>query len=71
MLLTFGLGIYTFLAGIAVGVTTPQDVLDPIPYIFAVILGLGLGVGLVEMFLIVRILDIVSRNKYLPKQTEM
>ncbi|MHA2053879.1 MAG: hypothetical protein ACXAB2_07245 [Candidatus Hodarchaeales archaeon] len=71
LLLTLGLGIYTFIAGIAVGVTSDQNVLESIPYIFTVILVLGLGVGLIEMFLIVRILDIVSRKKYVPKQTEM
>ena len=71
LLLTLGLGIYTFVAGIAVGVTTDQSLIDTIPYIFTVILVLGLGVGLIEMFLIVRILDIVSRKKYVPKQSEM
>ncbi|MHA2157090.1 MAG: hypothetical protein ACXABU_17240, partial [Candidatus Hodarchaeales archaeon] len=66
LLLTLGLGIYTFIAGIVVGVSNPQDLISPIGYIFVVILVLGIGVGIIEMFLIVRILDIVSRKKYVP-----
>ncbi len=66
LLLTLGLGIYTFIAGIVVGVSNPQDLINPIGYIFVVILVLGIGVGIIEMFLIVRILDIVSRKKYAP-----
>ncbi|PWI46912.1 hypothetical protein CEE45_14335 [Candidatus Heimdallarchaeota archaeon B3_Heim] len=66
LLLTLGLGIYTFIAGIVVGVSNPQELINPIGYIFVVILMLGIGVGIIEMFLIVRILDIVSRKKYAP-----
>ncbi len=66
LLLTLGLGVYTFVAGIVVGVTNPQDLINPIGYIFVVILVLGIGVGIFEMFLIVRILDLVSRKKYAP-----
>ena len=68
LLLTLGLGLYTFISGIVVGVSTGPT--DPIFYIFIVILVLGIGVGLVEMYLIVRILDIVSRKKYIPKSVE-
>ena len=69
LLLTLGLGIYTFIAGIVVGVSNPQELINPIGYIFVVILVLGIGVGIIEMFLIVRILDIVSRKKYAPEKS--
>jgi hypothetical protein len=71
LFLTLGLGIYTLVFGLFVGVTYPQPGLtETILYIFSVILGLGIGVGILEMFLIVRILDIVSRKKYLAKKAE-
>ena len=69
LLLTLGLGIYTFVAGIVVGVSNPLDSISPIGYIFVVILMLGIGVGIIEMFLIVRILDLVSRKKYVPSKS--
>ncbi|MHA1443720.1 MAG: hypothetical protein ACTSR4_03100 [Candidatus Hodarchaeales archaeon] len=63
--LTLGLGLYTLVFGLFVGITFPQEGLSQtILYIFSVFLGLGIGVGIIEMFLIVRILDIVSRKKY-------
>ncbi|MCK4848209.1 MAG: hypothetical protein KAT16_04220 [Candidatus Heimdallarchaeota archaeon] len=63
--LTLGLGLYTLVFGLFVGITYPQEGINQtILYIFSVILGLGIGVGIIEMFLIVRILDIVSRKKY-------
>ncbi|MHA2095290.1 MAG: hypothetical protein ACW98F_11730, partial [Candidatus Hodarchaeales archaeon] len=60
---------YTFVAGIVVGVSNPLDSISPIGYIFVVILMLGIGVGIIEMFLIVRILDLVSRKKYVPRKS--
>ena len=65
LLLTLGLGIYTFFSGIVVGASSDQTSFDPILFTFIVILVLGVGVGIIEMFLIVRILDIVSREKYI------
>ncbi len=72
LFLTLGLGVYTLVFGLFVGITFPQPGLtETILYIFSVILGLGIGVGIIEMFLIVRILDIVSRKKYVTtKRTE-
>jgi hypothetical protein len=71
LFLTLGLGIYTLVFGLFVGITYPQEGLNQtILYIFSVILGLGIGVGIIEMFLIVRILDIVSRKKYLSAKVE-
>jgi hypothetical protein len=70
LFLTLGLGIYTLVFGLFVGITYPQEGLNQtILYIFSVILGLGIGVGIIEMFLIVRILDIVSRKKYVTTST--
>ncbi len=70
LFLTLGLGLYTLIFGLFVGITFPQaDTTATILYIFSVILGLGIGVGIIEMFLIVRILDIVSRKKYVTIRT--
>jgi hypothetical protein len=65
LLYSLGLGIWTFLGGLFVlasqefGDTTLQ-----ITFIMIVCIVFGLGVGIIEMFLIVRFLDIVSRGKY-------
>ncbi len=63
---SLGLGIWTFLGGLFVlasqefnGDTTLQ-----ISFIMFVLIVFGLGVGIIEMFIIVRFLDIVSRGKY-------
>ncbi len=70
LFLTLGLGLYTLIFGLFVGITFPQEGLtETILYIFSVILGLGIGVGIIELFLIVRILDIVSRKKYVTTPT--
>jgi hypothetical protein len=70
LLLTLGLGIYTFFSGIVVGASSDQTSFDPILFTFIVILVLGVGVGIIEMFLIVRILDLVSREKYIVTSNE-
>jgi hypothetical protein len=68
ILLTLALGIYTLVFGIFIGITNPlDDAWLMIGYVFTVILGLGIGVGILEMFIIVRILDVVSGKKHIPK----
>ena len=65
--LTYGLGLWTFFGGIFVLVAEAGDQLQGwlgIAFIFTVLVVFGIGVGVVMTFLIVRILDIVSRKKY-------
>lgn len=65
LLLTVGLGLYTFVVGIFVLVTRPMGSTGlQIGFIFIILLVLGLGVGIIEMFVITRFLDTVSRGKY-------
>jgi hypothetical protein len=65
LLLTVGLGIYTFIVGIFILVTRPMGSTGlQIGFIFIILLVLGLGVGIIEMFIITRFLDTVSRGKY-------
>lgn len=65
LLYSLGLGIWTFLGGLFV--LASQDFGDTtlqITFIMIVCIVFGLGVGIIEMFLIVRFLDVVSRGKY-------
>ncbi|MFX0184326.1 MAG: hypothetical protein ACFE95_14680 [Candidatus Hodarchaeota archaeon] len=65
LLLTVGLGLYTFVVGIFILVTRPMGSTGlQIGFIFIILLVLGLGVGIIEMFIITRFLDAVSRGKY-------
>jgi len=62
---SLGLGIWTFLGGLFVLASNPfSDVSFQIGFVLIVLLFFGLGVGIVEIFLIVRFLDAVSRGKY-------
>ncbi|MFW9853796.1 MAG: hypothetical protein ACFFFG_01955 [Candidatus Thorarchaeota archaeon] len=65
LLLTLGLGLYTFVGGIFVIAT--QNIQDHVFFISVILVMLtafGLGIGIVGMFIIVRLLDRVSRGKY-------
>ncbi|MFX0206312.1 MAG: hypothetical protein ACFFDT_10010 [Candidatus Hodarchaeota archaeon] len=65
LLLTVGLGLYTFVVGIFILITRPMESTGlQIGFIFIILLVLGLGVGIIEMFIITRFLDAVSRGKY-------
>ncbi|MFX0171645.1 MAG: hypothetical protein ACFE9L_06975 [Candidatus Hodarchaeota archaeon] len=65
LLLTVGLGLYTFVVGIFILITRPMESTGlQIGFIFIILLVLGLGVGIIEMFIIIRFLDAVSRGKY-------
>ncbi|MFX0206403.1 MAG: hypothetical protein ACFFDT_10500 [Candidatus Hodarchaeota archaeon] len=63
---TFFLGFYTFLAGIFVIATQDPPLTGDTLYfmIFTILFTLGLGVGILELFIIVRFIDIVSRGSY-------
>lgn len=67
LLLTYALGIYTFLSGLVVLATFPDllaDATSAVIFIVIVLFAVGIGVGILEMLLIVRFLDLVSRGKY-------
>lgn len=65
LLYSLGLGIWTFLGGLFVLASNPfSDVSFQIGFVLIVLLFFGLGVGIIEIFLIVRFLDTVSRGKY-------
>jgi hypothetical protein len=67
LLLSYALGVYTFFSGLFVLASQPDfftDVTSAVIFIIIVLLVVGIGVGIIEMFLIVRFLDIVSRGKY-------
>lgn len=66
--MTLGLGVWVFFAGIFVLITEAGDQLQGplgIGFIFTILLMFGIGVGIVGTFFIVRILDLVSRKKYI------
>ncbi|MFX0208601.1 MAG: hypothetical protein ACFFDT_21645, partial [Candidatus Hodarchaeota archaeon] len=64
ILYSFFLGFYTFFAGIFV--IASQGISGDELYflIFTILFTLGIGVGVVEIFLIVRFIDLVSRGNY-------
>ncbi|MFX0013307.1 MAG: hypothetical protein ACFFB2_02430 [Promethearchaeota archaeon] len=64
LLYSFFLGFYTFFAGIFV--IASQGITGDELYflIFIILFTLGIGVGVVELFIIVRFIDIVSRGSY-------
>jgi hypothetical protein len=67
LLLSYALGIYTFLSGLFVLASQPELLSNPtdaIIFIIIVLLAVGVGVGFLEMLIIVRFLDKVSRGKY-------
>ncbi|MFW9995986.1 MAG: hypothetical protein ACFFD4_28355 [Candidatus Odinarchaeota archaeon] len=70
VVVALALGIYTFLGGIFVVATHPVDLsttngkMDLALFFMFVLITFGLGVGIVEMAIITRVLDIVSRGKY-------
>lgn len=65
ILLSLGLGLYTFFGGLFVLASQQFDQTTlQIGFILIVLLVFGLGVGLVEMFLVVRFLDTASRGRY-------
>jgi hypothetical protein len=67
LLLSYALGIYTFLSGLIVLATQPAilaDATSAVIFIIIVLFAVGIGVGIIEMLLIVRFLDMVSRGKY-------
>jgi len=66
--MTLGLGVWVFFAGIFVLITEASNQLQGplgIGFIFTILLMFGIGVGIVGTFFIVRILDLVSRKKYI------
>lgn len=70
LLLTLGLGLYTFIGGIFVLATENiQDRVFLITVILIVLIVFGLGVGIIEMAVIARLLDKVSRGKYTLSQS--
>ena len=64
LLYTFFLGLYTFFSGFLVIVSgrIPSDSLYG--FILVILFTVGIGVGVLEMFVIVRFMDIISRGKY-------
>ena len=67
LLLSYALGIYTFLSGLFVLASQPEllsDATSAVIFIIIVLLAVGVGVGFLEMLIIVRFLDKVSRGKY-------
>ena len=65
ILLSLGLGLYTFFGGLFVLASLQiTETAIQIGFILIVLLVFGLGVGLVETFLIVRFLDAASRGRY-------
>ena len=68
LLITLALGIYTLVFGVFIGLTNPiEDTWLLILYVFTVIFALGIGVGIIGMFIIVKFLDVISRGKHVPK----
>ncbi len=59
-----GLGAWTFLGGLFVLNRIPEDPALQIAFFLIVLLVFGVGVGVLELFIIVRFLDIISRKKY-------
>lgn len=67
LVISYALGIYTFISGLFVLASQPDllsEATDAVIFIIIVLFAVGIGVGIIEMFLIVRFLDIVSRGKY-------
>ncbi|UCE13543.1 MAG: hypothetical protein JSV04_15360 [Candidatus Heimdallarchaeota archaeon] len=67
LVISYALGIYTFISGLFVLASQPEltsETTNAIIFIIIVLFAVGIGVGIIEMFIIVRFLDIVSRGKY-------
>lgn len=66
ILYSFFLGFYTFIAGIFVIATQDPPLTGDTLYfmIFTILVTLGIGVGILELFIIVRFIDVVSRGGY-------
>ena len=65
LLLTLALGVYTFLVGVFIIITQKIEGLgEQILFVFIILFFLGFGVGIIEMWIITRFLDAVSRGKY-------
>lgn len=64
LLYVLGLGAWTFLGGLFVLNRVPEDAALQIAFFLIVLLVFGVGVGIFELFLIVRFLDTISRGKY-------
>jgi hypothetical protein len=71
MLISLSLGLYTFIGGFFVLATQQiEDRTLQITFILIVLIVFGLGVGIIEMFIITRFLDSVSRGRYTIKAIE-
>ena len=66
LLYALGLGVWTFFGGIFVltAEIAPSDPAQQIAFFLIVLFVFGVGVGILELFLIVRFLDSVARGKY-------
>lgn len=70
---SYALGLWTFFGGIFVLIVEVGDKLDGWPgiaFIFAILVAFGFGVGILEIFLITRVLDTVSKKKYIAGSSE-
>jgi hypothetical protein len=65
LLISLALGIYTFIGGFFVLATQNfNEQWEQISFILLVLIVFGLGVGIIEMLIISRFLDAVSRGRY-------
>jgi len=72
LLYSLGLGLWSLLGGLVTLASQPEfsETALQVGFILVVLTFFGFGVGIVEMFLITRFLDIVSRGKYTINKTE-
>lgn len=64
LLYIYLLGILTFFAGLIVIMSGKIPDANLYSFIFVILLTVGIGVGVLEMFIIVRFIDIISRGRY-------
>jgi hypothetical protein len=73
LLYALALGLWTFLGGLfvlAAEVAPTDPAAQQIAFFLIILFVFGVGVGIIELFVIVRFLDTVSRKKYAVRSTE-